>query len=297
MEPDGPLRPSRYHTARPGPANRILRLGKTVIIGTATSEALGGMPAPLSDNGFSPILRSPVRVSVVLPCLDEVGGVVTAVEEALQGLRWSGLTGQVIVVDNGSTDGSADAAAAVGAIIVSEPQRGYGLAIRRGLQVARGEVIVLADADGSYDLRQLGDLVARVAEGADIVVGTRSYDGVDAGAMPWLHRRVGTPGLNFLLAMATGRWFRDSQSGFRAFRREPVIHLGCTAAGMEFASEMLLVAHFARLRIDEVPVRYRRRTGTSKLRPLGDGLRHGRLLLRLAASNQVTRSTRYRSSS
>jgi glycosyltransferase involved in cell wall biosynthesis len=266
-------------------------------MGTATSETLGGMPAPLSDNGSSPTLYAPMRVSVVLPCLDEVGGVVATVQEALQGLRSAGLSGEVIVVDNGSTDGSADAAAAVGAIIVSEPQRGYGLAIRRGLQVARGEIIVLADADGSYDLRQLGDLVARVAEGADIVVGTRSYDGVDAGAMPWLHRRVGTPGLNFLLAMATGRWFRDSQSGFRAFRREPVIHLGCTAAGMEFASEMLLVAHFARLRIDEVPVRYRRRTGTSKLRPLGDGLRHGRLLLRLAASNQVTRRTRYRSSS
>ena len=118
------------------------------------------MPAPLSDNGSSPILRAPVRVSVVLPCLDEVGGVVTAVEEALQGLRSAGLSGQVIVVDNGSTDGSAAAAAAVGATVVSEPQRGYGMAIRRGLQAARGDVIVLADADSSYDLRQLGELVA-----------------------------------------------------------------------------------------------------------------------------------------
>jgi glycosyltransferase involved in cell wall biosynthesis len=266
-------------------------------IGSVTSEAPGGMPAPLSDNGSSPVLRTPVRVSVVLPCLDEVGGVVTAVEEALQGLRCAGLNGQVIVVDNGSTDGSAAAAAAVGATIVSEPQRGYGLAIRRGLQAARGDIIVLADADGSYDLRQLGDLVYRVAAGADIVVGTRSYGGVEAGAMPWLHRRVGTPGLNLLLAMATGHRFHDSQSGFRAFRREPLIYLGCTAAGMEFASEMLLMAHRAGLRIEEVPVRYRRRTGASKLRPVGDGLRHCRLLLRLAAGNQVTRSTRYRSSS
>lgn len=238
-----------------------------------------------------------MRVSVVLPCLDEAEGVATAVEEAIEGLRAAAISGQIIVVDNGSTDGSAAAAAAVGATVVSEPQRGYGMAIRRGVQAARGDVIVLADADSSYDLRQLGELVHRVAQGADIVIGTRSCDSVEAGAMPWLHRRVGTPGLNLLLAMATGRWFRDSQSGFRAFRREPVMCLGCTSAGMEFASEMLLMAHRAGLRIEEIPVRYRRRLGASKLRPVGDGLRHCRLLLRLAAGSQVTRSTRYRSSS
>lgn len=244
-----------------------------------------------------PALRAPVRVSVVLPCLDEAGGVVIAVQEAIEGLRAAGLSGEVTVVDNGSTDGSAVAAAAVGATVVCEPRRGYGMAIRRGLEMARGDVIVLADADSSYDLRQLGDLVHRVAQGADVVVGTRSRDSVETGAMPWLHRRVGTPGLNLLLALATGRWFCDSQSGFRAFRREPLLYLGCTAAGMEFASEMLLLAHRAGLRIDEVPVRYRRRTGASKLRPVGDGLRHCRLLLRLATGSQVTRSTRYRSSS
>src|SRR3712207_3451109 len=108
--------------------------------------------------------------------------------------------------------------------------------------------------------------------------------------MPWLHRRVGIPGLNLLLAMAAGRWFRDSQSGFRAFRREPFLRLGCTATGMEFASEMLLMSHRAELRIDEVPVRFRRRAGASKLRPLADGLRHCRLLFRLAVeARQVTR--------
>lgn len=238
------------------------------------------------------------RVSVVLPCLDEAGGVATAVVESLEGLRIAGLSGQVIVVDNGSTDGSAAAAIAVGATVLSEPRRGYGVAIRRGLQMAHGEVVVLADADRSYDLRELGTLVHRIAEGADLVVGTRFGNALDAGAMPWHHRRIGTPGLNLLLAMATGRWFCDSQSGFRAFRRDRLVHLGCSSDGMEFASEMLVMAHRAGLRIDEVPVRYRRRTGSSKLRPLDDGLRHCRLLFRLAlVSDQVTRSTRYRSSS
>lgn len=220
----------------------------------------------------------------------------------LESLRASpappGWTAEIIVVDNGSTDGSAAAAAAVGATVVAEPRRGYGMAIRRGLQTARGDIIVLADADSSYDLRQLGALVQRVEQGADIVVGTRSCDRLEVGAMPWLHRRVGIPGLNLLLAISTGRWFHDSQSGFRAFKRDRLIHLGCTSAGMEYASEMLLMAHRAGLRIEEVPVRYRRRTGASKLHPVGDGLRHCRLLFRLAVDGrQVMRRTRYRSSS
>ena len=266
--------------------------------GTVTSKNLGGMPASASGHGALPDSQTPVVVSVVLPCLDEAEGVVTAVREALQGLRSAGLSGQVIVVDNGSTDDSAAAAAALGATVVSEPRRGYGTAIRRGIRMARGDVIVLADADSSYDLAELGTLVHRVREGADVVVGTRSRHGLERGAMPWLHQRVGVPGLNLLLAVAAGRWFRDSQSGFRAFRREPFLRLGCTASGMEFASEMLLMAHRAELRIDEVPVRFRRRAGASKLRPLADGLRHCRLLFRLALEGrQVTRSTRYRSSS
>ena len=267
-------------------------------MGVATGEEPSGMPARMPQNGSSGVPHALPRVSVVLPCLDEAGGVATAIQEALQGLRNAGFSGQIIVVDNGSRDGSADAAAAVGATVISEPRRGYGMAIRRGLQTASGDIIVLADADSSYDLRQLGQLVYRVVQGADIVVGTRAGDRLEAGAMPWLHRWVGNPGLNLLLAMATGRWFRDSQSGFRAFKRERLIALDCTSAGMEYASEMLLMAHRAGLRIDEVPVRYRRRTGVSKLRPVGDGLRHFRLLVRLAVEDrQVTRSTRYRSSS
>ena len=223
---------------------------------------------------------------------------VTAVQEALQGLRSAGLSGQVIVVDNGSTDGSAVVAAALGATVVWEPRRGYGMAIRRGLQTAHGDVIVLADADSSYDLCQLGQLVQRVVQGADIVVGTRSCDRLEVGAMPWLHRRVGIPGLNLLLATATGRWFRDSQSGFRAFKRDRFIHLGCTCTGMEYATEMLLMAHRAGFRIEEVPVRYRRRTGASKLHPVADGLRHCRLLFRRAVEgSHEMRNTRYRSSS
>jgi glycosyltransferase involved in cell wall biosynthesis len=240
----------------------------------------------------------PLLVSVVLPCLDEVASVADAVRDAREGLRLAGLRGEIIVVDNGSMDGSHAMAAQAGAIVLSEPRRGYGLAIRCGLHDAIGDVIVLADADRSYDLRELGRLVERVTAGADVVVGTRFGGGLDEDAMPWLHRRVGTPALNLLLAVATGRRFRDSQSGFRAVRRERVVALACTGEGMEFASEMLVLAHRADLRIEEIPVRYQRRIGSSKLRPLGDGLRHCRLLVRMTREHhQATRRTRYSSSS
>ena len=236
-------------------------------------------------------------VSVVLPCLDEAGGVTGAVREALTGLRIARVPGEVIVVDNGSRDGSHAAAERAGAVVVSETRRGYGAAVRRGLRSARGNVIVVADADGSYDLRELAALVQRVTRGADLVIGTRLDGPMDAGAMPWLHRRVGTPLFNRLLGRATGRRFRDSQSGFRAFGAERMRNLGLTSDGMELASEMLVRAHRAGLRIEELPVRYRRRAGTSKLRPFVDGARHCRLLLGLRSEDHVTRKARYSSSS
>lgn len=240
--------------------------------------------------------RTP-SVSVVLPCLDEASCVAEAVHEALEGLRLAKLPGEVIVVDNGSTDGSHGAAASAGARVVTEQRRGYGAAIRRGLEIADGDVIVFADADRSYDLRELGLLVQQIMVGAELVIGSRVTGSIELGAMPWLHRRVGTPALNLLIAVAAGRWFDDSQSGFRAIRRDRLSRLQLNGDGMEFASEMLVRAHQAGLRIAETPIRYRRRVGSSKLRPVGDGLRHLRLLLCLGGANRLTRRTRWRSSS
>jgi glycosyltransferase involved in cell wall biosynthesis len=239
----------------------------------------------------------PPRVSVVLPCLDEVGGVVATVEEAREGLRIAHLDGEIIVVDNGSVDGSAAAARSAGARVLTEPRRGYGSAIRRGLEAARGEVVVIADADHSYNLVELGALVAKIDGGADLVLGRRVRRRMDAGAMPWSHCWIGIPLLNALLAVASGRWFRDSQSGYRACRAEPVRRLGLAANGMELATEMLARAQAAGLRIDEAPIGYRSRTGSSKLRPVSDGLRHCRLLLELQREAHGARRTRYVSSS
>jgi hypothetical protein len=221
-------------------------------------------------------------VSVVLPCLNEAPALATTIAEARRGLARAGVPGEIIVVDNGSSDGSAALATAAGVRLCHESARGYGAAVRAGIAAARGDVVVMADADQTYDLERLGDLLVPLRAGADLVVGARLGGAIATDAMPGLHRHLGTPLLNRLLTLLTGTRLVDSQSGFRAFRRTTIEGLGLRANGMEFASEMLLRAGRAGLAIAEVPVDYRRRVGTSKLSPLADGWRHLYLLLLLS---------------
>ena len=221
-------------------------------------------------------------VTVILPCLNEAAAVGHAVDEAWRGLAAAGVAGEVLVIDNGSTDGSVAAALAAGARVVTEPMRGYGAAIRAGIAQARGDIVVMADADGTYDLVAVGDLLAPLAAGADLIVGARFRGAIAAGAMPRLHRYVGTPALSRALQLVTGVRLVDSQSGYRAFRRDEMLGLGLQARGMELASEMLIRAGRAGLAIVEVPINYRVRIGESKLSPLADGWRHLRLVLFLS---------------
>ncbi|HUF83905.1 MAG TPA: glycosyltransferase family 2 protein [Acidimicrobiia bacterium] len=222
-------------------------------------------------------------VTVVLPCLDEAESVGQCVREAREALASAGLVGEVVVVDNGSSDGSSDIAGEAGARVVHETQRGYGAALRAGFAAARGDVVVMADADFTYDLGRIPDLVAPVVrDEADLVIGGR-LDGATRRTMPFLHRFVGTPVLTFLVGRACGgRVVDDSQSGFRAFRRERVAELELRSTGMELASEMLIRAVRAGLRVKEVPAGYRERVGTSKLSTFSDGWRHLQLILALA---------------
>lgn len=232
----------------------------------------------------------PIRfVSVVLPCLNEEAAVAATVGEAFRGLAEAGVAGEVIVVDNGSLDRSAERAAAAGARLVEQAVRGYGAALGTGIATARGDVVVIADADRSYDVARLGDLLVPIRRGADLVVAARLRGEIDVGAMPVLHRYLGTPALNGLVSVLTGVRFVDGQSGYRAFRREAVVGLGLGTSGMEYASEMLLRAAAAGLRIAEVPTRYRVRVGESKLRPIRDGWRHLRLLARLGSQRGAVR--------
>lgn len=228
-------------------------------------------------------------VSVVLPCLNEVDAVGSCVTQALSALAAAGYEGEVVVVDNGSSDGSAAAAVAAGARVVREGRRGYGRALRTGIAHARGDVVVMADCDGTYDLSNLALLVAPVARGdADMVLGSR-LGGISRGSMPVLHRYLGTPALTLLVSQVTGGLrLTDSQSGFRAFRRCDAVALQLRSNGMEFASEMLVKASRAGHRIAEVPTRYSERIGTSKLNTFPDGWRHLRLICLLAPQLLLT---------
>ncbi|MDX6581805.1 MAG: hypothetical protein QOI10_989 [Solirubrobacterales bacterium] len=216
---------------------------------------------------------------MVLPCLDEGASVAACVYAARAALRESGIDGEVLVVDNGSTDDSRSAARRAGARVAVEPRRGYGRALLHGIEAAGAPVIAIADADGTYELAELGALLAPVLAGeADLVLGSR-IAGSAPGAMPPLHRYLGTPVLNHLIARTSGEpAHRDSQSGFRAFRRDAILALDLRGSGMELASEMLIRAARAGLRIAEVDVPYGPRTGKSKLRPFSDGWRHLRAI-------------------
>jgi hypothetical protein len=224
-----------------------------------------------------------MSVSLILPCLNEAGSVGACVVEALDAMRGAGLRGEVVVVDNGSTDGSPELAEAAGARVVHEAHRGYGSALKAGFAAAEGEVLVMADADCTYELNRIPELVAPVIAGdADLVLGSR-LDSATRSTMPLLHRFVGTPVLTFLTARACGRRVvTDSQSGFRAFRRDVLPQMGLTTSGMELASEMLIRSARAGLRITEIQMSYRPRVGESKLSTWSDGWRHLQLIFLLA---------------
>lgn len=218
-------------------------------------------------------------VSIVMPCLDEESTVGVCVEKAVGWLARRGVPGEVLVVDNGSTDASVTIAEAAGARVVRERRRGYGQAYLRGFAEARGDYIVMGDSDDTYDFSDLDALVAPLDGGADMVVGNRFSGGIAAGAMPWAHRYIGSPIINFVIRLFFGARIGDSQSGLRAFRRSVIERLGLRSSGMELASEMIVSASRAGMTIAEVPVPYALRRGESKLNTVRDGWRHLRYLL------------------
>ena len=224
-------------------------------------------------------LAADLDVSVVMPCLNEKESVAFCVRQARGWIERSGLRGEVLVVDNGSNDGSAWIAERAGARVVFEEERGYGAACIRGLQEARGACVIMGDADGTYDFDELDPIYQPLQSDADIVLGNRLTGKLDRGAMPFLHRAVGTPIITFLLSLCSGYRVGDSQCGLRGIRKDAFLQLGLKARGMEFASEMLLKAVRRKLRIAEVPITYRCRAGESKLSTFRDGWRHLRLLL------------------
>ena len=218
-----------------------------------------------------------MRVSVVIPCLNEAETIAECVAQARRALDENGFLGEVVVVDNGSTDGSGDLARAAGAKVVEELRRGYGSAYLAGLAVAQGDYIVMVDADLTYDFGEIPKFVRELENGAQVVIGNRMHD-IKPGAMPLLSR-VGNPLLSGFLNVLHRTNVHDAHCGMRALRRDVVPVLNLRTVGMEFASEMVIRATREHLDVREVPIALHPRVGTSKLSPFRDGWRHLRLIL------------------
>jgi glycosyltransferase involved in cell wall biosynthesis len=219
------------------------------------------------------------EISVVIPCLNEEEAVGDVVDQAWEGIDASGRPGEVIVVDNASTDRSAEVAAEHGAIVVREERPGYGSAYLAGLAVARGDFVVMGDADETYPMRDLAPFVERLAAGDDLVMGSRFEGTIHGEAMPWLNRHVGNPILTGLLNVLFGVKISDAHCGMRAVRRDALETLDLHSTGMEFASEMVFKAFRRKLRVSEIPIDYYPRVGESKLNRFGDAWRHVKFML------------------
>lgn len=231
-----------------------------------------------------PAQESEVEFTLLMPCLNEAETIAVCVRKAIYALSRLGVHGEVLVVDNGSSDGSQELATRNGARVVEVYQKGYGSALIGGIKVAEGRYIIMGDADDSYDWSYIDSFVDNLRAGFDLVMGCRLPIGggkIEVGAMPWLHRWIGNPILSYL-----GRLFfrcpvTDFHCGMRGFSRAAIERLHLTSTGMEFASEMIVKAALSRLRIAEVPITLYQagRTRAPHLRTFQDGWRHLRFML------------------
>lgn len=242
-------------------------------------------------------IKKGVFVSVVMPCLNEEDGVGQCIREARVGLKSISklfpkkkkINGEVIVVDNGSTDESKRVVGrevsrsrgrSTVVRLIEEREKGYGITVDRGFREAKGEIVVMGDSDGSYDFREIPKLVKPiVTDGSELVWGSRLAGKMEKGAMPPLHRYLGTPLMTFLANLFFGTRLSDNQSGFRAWKSSAYKKLGLRMKGWEYTGEMLVKAANLKMRITEVPIKFRVREGASKLSPLKAAWNNGKLLL------------------
>ena len=232
-------------------------------------------PKGLGEAGISALA---IEVSVVIPCLNEAENIEECVRRSQEAMDAAGIAGEVVVADNDSEDGSAELASAAGARVVHEPRRGYGSAYLAGFGAARGEYIVMLDADMTYPFDKIPNFVEELRDGAQLVMGDR-MDNIQPGAMHWVNRYIGNPLLSGTLNLFFRTGIRDAHCGMRGFRRDILPTLDLRTTGMEFASEMVIRASKEKLDIREFPISYMPRGGTTKLSRWRDGWRHLRFLL------------------
>ncbi|MDZ8201574.1 glycosyltransferase family 2 protein [Microbacterium sp. SSW1-59] len=228
-----------------------------------------------------PVETDPVELTILMPCLNEAETLAVCIQKAQGFLARSGVRGEVLISDNGSTDGSQQIAADLGARVSHAPRRGYGAALINGIEQARGRFVIMADADDSYDFENLEPFVEKLRAGADLVMGNRFRGGIAPGAMPPLHKYLGNPVLSGIGQLFFRPGIDDFHCGLRGFNRERILSLDLQTTGMEFASEMVVKASLARYRIEEVPTTLKKdgRSRPPHLRSWHDGWRHLRFLL------------------
>jgi glycosyltransferase involved in cell wall biosynthesis len=222
-----------------------------------------------------------LELSILMPCLNEAETLEICIEKAQKSLRELDIAGEVIIADNGSTDGSQDIATRMGARVVPVVAKGYGSALMGGIIAARGVYIIMGDADDSYDFSNLGPFVEKLRGGCDLVMGNRFQGGIKPGAMPPLHKYLGNPVLTWVGQLFFSSPAGDFHCGLRGFRRDSILKLDLQTTGMEFASEMVVKASLYKLRITEVPTVLSPdgRSRPPHLRTWRDGWRHLRFLL------------------
>jgi glycosyltransferase involved in cell wall biosynthesis len=224
---------------------------------------------------------SVLELTILMPCLNEAETIASCVKKAASYLSRSRIRGEVLIADNGSTDGSQEIAQGLGARVVPISERGYGAALIGGIEAARGHFVIMGDADDSYDFSQLDGFVAKLREGNDLVMGNRFKGGIAPGAMPPLHRWLGNPVLSFIGRIFFKAELGDFHCGLRGFNTRAIRDLKLRSRGMEFASEMVVRCRLARMRIAEVPTTLTKdgRSRHPHLRTWRDGWRHLRFLL------------------
>ncbi len=229
-------------------------------------------------------MSSPLDLTILMPCLNEAETLVACIAKAKLGLERAGVTGEVLIADNGSTDGSIELAEQHGARVVRIAAKGYGSALRGGIEAARGRWILMGDADDSYDFSEAPRFVEKLRDGCDLVMGCRMPRGggtVMPGAMPWKNRWLGNPTLSFLGRLFFKTPIQDFHCGLRAFSRDAYDRMEPKTTGMEFASEMVMKASIKAMRVAEVPITLHKdgRTRPPHLKPWRDGWRHLRFML------------------
>ena len=232
----------------------------------------------------APVAKEEYELTILMPCLNEAETLGVCIDKGKRYLARSGVAGEVLIADNGSTDGSQEIARAKGARVVAASERGYGAALLAGIREARSRFIIMGDSDDSYDFSSLDAFVQKLREGYDLVMGNRFKGGISPGAMPPLHKYLGNPVLSGIGRLFFTSSIRDFHCGLRGFRKDSIDKLGLRTTGMEFASEMVVKSRLAQLRITEVPTTLAKdgRSRPPHLRSWRDGWRHLRFLLMYA---------------